>query len=190
MGRLVSEGKVRHIGVCEAAAETIQRAHAIHPLAAVQMEYSLWFRDPEVEIIPLCHALGIGFVAYSPLGRSLLTGSVRSETAIPEGDERRAHPRFQGANLARNVVLVDRLETIAVRHQTTVSQLALSWILAQGEHIVPIPGTRHQEHLESNVASTDLRLGVDDLQAIDQAVPRGAGAGDRYPERIMRTVGR
>jgi aryl-alcohol dehydrogenase-like predicted oxidoreductase len=188
MARLVEEGKVRAIGICEAAPGTIRRANAVHPLAAVQMEYSLWFREPEEQILPLCLELGVGFVAYSPLGRSLLTGGLRDVATLPEGDERRRHPRFQGADFVRNLDLVRRLEAIASARNVTLAQLALAWLLARGDHIVPIPGTRTRKHLDSNIQAGALVLSAGDLAMIDEAAPPGSGAGARYPDEILSSL--
>jgi aryl-alcohol dehydrogenase-like predicted oxidoreductase len=190
MARLVEEGKVRAIGICEASPATIRRAHATHRLAAVQMEFSLWYRDPEVDILPLCNELGVGFVAYSPLGRSLLTGAVRDVTDLQDGDERRKHPRFQGTAFDRNLDLVQRLEAIASAHHVTLAQLALAWLLARNDAVVPIPGTRTRKHLASNVQAGALVLSPAELAAIEEAAPRGAGAGARYPDEILSSLDR
>lgn len=188
MAELVAEGKVRRLGICEASAETIRRAHATHPLAAVQTEYSLWFRDPEDELLPTCRELGIAYVAYSPLGRGLLSGKIHGPADIPEGDRRAAHPRFQGDALDRNVELVARLEQIADEKGCTLPQLAIAWVLAQGEELVPIPGAKSQAHLEENAQAAEIELSADDLARIDEVAPRGAGAGLRYPELQMKAV--
>ena len=190
MSRLVEEGKVRHLGLSEAASRTIRRAHQVHPVTALQTEYSLWTRDPEDEILSVCRELGIGFVAYSPLGRGFLTGQIKSVEVLASDDWRRTNPRFQGDNLIRNLELLRCVEQVAVRKSVKPSQLALAWVLAQGEDIVPIPGTRRRHYLEENLAALEIALSPADLVALDQAVPRGAAVGDRYPEVAMRAVGR
>jgi aryl-alcohol dehydrogenase-like predicted oxidoreductase len=190
MAALVREGKVRHLGLSEAAAETIRRAHAVHPISALQTEYSLWSRDPEDEILPAVRALGIGFVAYSPLGRGFLTGRFRRFEDIPESDYRRLSPRFQGENFAKNLELVERVREIAREKGATASQLALAWVLARSDDIVPIPGTSRAAHLDENVAALKIALTEDDLARIDAAAPKGAAAGTRYPEASMRSVNR
>jgi aryl-alcohol dehydrogenase-like predicted oxidoreductase len=182
MAELVQAGTVRYIGLSEAAPETIRRAHAVHPITAVQTEYSLWSRDPEEEILPTLRELGIGFVAYSPLGRGFLTGQIRTPDDLEEGDFRRHNPRFQGENFQRNLDLVARVEEIAREKGVTAGQLALAWVLAQGEDIVPIPGTKRRRYLEENVAAVEIVLSDDDLARLDAAAPRGAAAGDRYPD--------
>jgi aryl-alcohol dehydrogenase-like predicted oxidoreductase len=182
MGELVAAGKVAHLGLSEAAPETIRRAHATHPIAALQTEYSLWSRDPEDEILPTVRELGIGFVAYSPLGRGFLTGRFRSFEDLPEGDFRRSSPRFRGDNFDRNLELVERVEEIAAERGVTAGQLALAWVLAQGTDIVPIPGTKHVAYLEQNVAAAEIELSEEDLRRIDQAAPAGAAAGERYAD--------
>jgi aryl-alcohol dehydrogenase-like predicted oxidoreductase len=185
---LVEAGKVRHAGISEAAPETIRRAHAVHPVTAVQTEYSLWSRDPEDDgVLATCAELGIGFVAYSPLGRGFLSGQIRSVDDLAPGDYRRANPRFQGENFARNLELVDRVREIADEKGVTAGQLALAWVMAQsgrdgGPVIVPIPGTKRVAYLEENAAAADVRLTDDDLGRLDQAAPVGATAGDRYPD--------
>jgi aryl-alcohol dehydrogenase-like predicted oxidoreductase len=188
MAALVKEGKVRHLGLSEAAPQTIRRAHAVHPIAALQTEYSLWSRDPEVEILPTVRQLGIGFVPYSPLGRGFLTGRIRQPEALAAGDFRRQSPRFKAENLARNLGLVAELEKIARGKGCTASQVALAWVLAQGDDIVPIPGTRHVKYLEENIASAKIKLGASDLHELDAAFPHGAAAGERYAEAGMRRV--
>jgi aryl-alcohol dehydrogenase-like predicted oxidoreductase len=188
MAQLVREGKVRHLGLSEAAPATIRRAHATHPIAALQTEYSLWSRDPEDELLATVRELGIGFVAYSPLGRGFLTGRFRSLEDLPEGDYRRNAPRFQGANFAKNLELVDRVNEIARAKQVKPSQLALAWVLAQGEDIVPIPGTARRGHLEENLAALEISLSPKELAQIDAASPKGAAAGGRYPEAGLRNV--
>jgi aryl-alcohol dehydrogenase-like predicted oxidoreductase len=182
MGELVEAGKVAHLGLSEAAPETIRRAHATHPIAALQTEYSLWSRDPEDEILPTVRELGIGFVAYSPLGRGFLTGRFRSFEDLPADDFRRASPRFQGENFDRNLELVERVEELAAEKGVTAGQLALAWVLAQGSDVVPIPGTKHLSYLEQNVAASEAELSDEDLRRIDEAAPPGAAAGDRYAD--------
>jgi aryl-alcohol dehydrogenase-like predicted oxidoreductase len=190
MARLVEQGKVLRLGLSEAAPATIRRAHAVHPIAALQTELSLWSRDAEAEILPLCRELGIGFVAYSPLGRAFLAGTFRSPEDIPEKDSRRLHPRFQGENFARNLRLADGIAALAKEKRTTAAQLALAWTLTRGDHVVPIPGTRRLEHLESNVAAADLELTPADLARLDEIAPPGAAAGTRYSEKGMQAVNR
>jgi len=189
MSELVRQGKVRHVGICEAGAATIRRAHAVHPLAAVQIEYSLWTRDVEAEILPLCEELGIGFVAYSPLGRGFLTGRVTSLDTLREGDARRRMPRFQGENLQRNLGLVEEVKAHAAAERCTPAQLALAWVLSRRPFIVPIPGTSHLHRLEENAAAAALRLSADTEDALDHIFAPGAAAGTRYPaahlERLM-----
>jgi aryl-alcohol dehydrogenase-like predicted oxidoreductase len=188
MADLVREGKVRFLGLSEAAPATIQRAQREFSIAALQTEYSLWTRDPEDEILPLCRELGIGFVAYSPLGRGFLTGRFRSFEDLPEDDYRRDSPRFQGENFQRNLDLVVRVEEIARRKKCTPAQLALAWLLAQGDDIVPIPGTKQRRYLEQNVAALDVELTPADLEEIEEVAPKGVAAGERYQEAGMRTV--
>ena len=188
MADLVRQGKVRFLGLSEAAPATIRRAHAVHPISALQTEYSLWSRDPEDEILPTCRALGIGFVAYSPLGRGFLTGRFKKFEDLPPDDYRRNHPRFQGENFQKNLDLVRKMEEIAAEKRCTPSQLALAWVHAQGKDIVPIPGTKRRRYLEENVAALDVSLSADDLRRIDRAAPHGAAAGARYPERAMAAV--
>jgi aryl-alcohol dehydrogenase-like predicted oxidoreductase len=188
MKELVDAGKVRHLGLSEAAPETIRRAHAVHPISALQSEYSLWTRDPEDAVLETVRELGIGFVAYSPLGRGFLSGQFKTVDDVPEDDFRRRNPRFQGANFARNIELVEQVEEIATEKGVTASQLALAWVLAQGDDIVPIPGTKRVRYLEQNAAAADVELSPDDLQRLEDAFPKGATAGDRYPD--MSTVNR
>lgn len=188
MAELVREGKVRYIGLSEASVATIRRAHAVHPITAVQTEYSLWTRDPEDGLLQALRALDIGFVAYSPLGRGFLTGQIKTIDDLADDDFRKHHPRFQGENFQKNLDLVSRVEEIATEHSCTPAQLALAWVLAQGDDIVPIPGTRHPKRLEENVAALDVVLSENDLRRIDAAAPKGATAGDRYPEGGMRTI--
>jgi aryl-alcohol dehydrogenase-like predicted oxidoreductase len=190
MGDLVQQGKVRHLGLSEAGPATIRRAHAAHPISALQSEYSLWSRDPEDEILPLCRELGIGFVAYSPLGRGFLTGRFRTIDDLPADDYRRHSPRFEGENFQKNLDLVDRLTLLAGQRACTASQLALAWVLAQGGDIVPIPGTKRRKYLEENVGALDIRLTEAELRQIAAVAPRGAAAGPRYPEAMMKLVGR
>jgi aryl-alcohol dehydrogenase-like predicted oxidoreductase len=188
MARLREEGKIRALGLCEAAPATLRRAHAVHPIAALQMEYSLLYRQPAEDALAVCRELGIAFVAYSPLGRSLLTGGVARPDDIPTDDRRRQHPRFQGPNLEHNARLVRRLAEIARTRGATPGQLALAWLLARGPDIVPIPGTKRVERLEENVGAIRVRLDADDLRRLDEAMPPGAGAGTRYPEPQMKGV--
>lgn len=190
MADLVREGKIRYIGLSEAGASTLRRACTVHPISALQSEYSLWTRDPEDEILSTCRELGIGFVAYSPLGRGFLTGQIRSIDDLAPDDFRRNNPRFQGDNFQKNLDLVDRVEQLAREKKCTASQLALAWVLAQGKDVVPIPGTKHRKYLEENVAALEVHLTLDDLSSIDEIAPRGAAAGTRYPEASMRAVGR
>jgi aryl-alcohol dehydrogenase-like predicted oxidoreductase len=190
MAQLVAEGKVRYLGLSEAAALTIRRAHRVHPIAALQTEYSLWTRDPEEEILPTVRELGIGFVAYSPLGRGFLAGRFRRPEDIPSGDWRKNHPRFTGGNFERNLALADRAQQLAADKGITPAQLALAWILSQGKDIVPIPGTKRRKYLEENAQAAGLTLTPDDLRRLDEAFPKGAAAGLRYPEGGMKTVNR
>jgi aryl-alcohol dehydrogenase-like predicted oxidoreductase len=190
MSRLVEEGKVRFLGLSEAAPETIRRAHATHPISALQTEYSLWSRFPEEEILPTARELGIGFVPYSPLGRGFLSGRIRSPEDLDEDDWRRENPRFQGENFAKNLELVDRVEQIAADRDIPPARLALAWLLHQGRDIAPIPGTTRADHLESNAAAVEIELGDDEIRRIEEAAPRGAAAGERYPEASMRAVDR
>jgi aryl-alcohol dehydrogenase-like predicted oxidoreductase len=187
MAELVNEGKVRHIGLSEAAPNTIRRAQKVHPIAALQTEYSLWERDPEAEILPLCREMGITFVAYSPLGRGFLTGQIKRPQDIPN-DYRKDMPRLQEENLRRNLELAQRIEEMAKEKGCTPAQLALAWLLAQGEHIVPIPGTKRIKYLEENAQAVNIVLTPDDLARIDRMLPRGAAAGDRYAEPAMKRV--
>jgi aryl-alcohol dehydrogenase-like predicted oxidoreductase len=190
MKELVEAGKVRYLGLSEAAPATIRRAHEVHPITALQTEYSLWSREPEDEILPTVRELGIGFVAYSPLGRGFLTGQIKRFEDLAPDDFRRNSPRFQGANFDRNLALVKKVEEMAASKGVKASQLALAWVMAQGEDIVPIPGTKRQKYLEENVHAVDVKLGKDDLAALDSLAPRGAAAGERYDERGMAAVGR
>jgi len=188
MSRLVEEGKVRFLGLSEAAPSTIRRAHSTHPISALQTEYSLWSRDPEEQILPLCKELGITFVAYSPLGRGFLTGRFERPEDLAPDDWRRNSPRFQGENFARNLELVRRVEQIAAKKGAKPSQLTLAWVLEQGEGIVPIPGTASRAHLEENLAALKLSLTSHDLAQLNEAAPQGAAAGDRYAEGAMKVV--
>jgi aryl-alcohol dehydrogenase-like predicted oxidoreductase len=190
MAGLVREGKVRHLGLSEAAPATIRRAHATHPITALQTEYSLWTRDPEEEVLPTVRELGIGFVAYSPLGRGFLTGRFKKPEDIPESDYRRSSPRFQGENFERNLALVAVVEEIAKSKHATPSQIALAWVLAQDAHLVPIPGTKRRTYLEENVGALGIKLDADDLRRIREAFPLGAAAGPRYAEKAMAAVNR
>lgn len=189
MAQLISQGKVRFLGICEATARTLKRAHREHPITVLQTEYSLWFRDVERGILQACRDLGVGYVAYAPLGRGLLTGAIKSIDDLPPGDRRRTHPRFHPENLARNVDLVRQLETIAARHRVAPAQVALAWILAQGEDIVPIPGTSHARNLEQNTAAAELQLSTADIEDLSRIFAIGAGAGERYPENVLKGVG-
>ena len=190
MSELVKAGKVRFLGLSEAAPQTIRRAHKVHPITALQTEYSLWSRDVEEEILPTVRELGIGFVAYSPLGRGFLSGRFKRPEDIPEGDFRRNNPRFMGENFQRNLRLVGRVEEIAREKKVTPSQLALAWVLAQGKDIVPIPGTKLRKYLEENVGALSVKLTPDDLRRIEEIAPRGVTAGERYAPQGMRTVNR
>ena len=188
MAELVRAGKVRYLGLSEAGPATIRRAHAVHPISALQTEYSLWSRDPEDDVIPACRELDIGFVPYSPLGRGFLTGRFRSLEDLPADDWRRNNPRFQGENFQKNLNLVTRIEDLARSKGATPSQLALAWVLGQGRDIVPIPGTKRVRYLEEDVAAVHVRLTADDLAAIDAAAPAGVAAGERYPAAGMARV--
>jgi aryl-alcohol dehydrogenase-like predicted oxidoreductase len=188
MAQLVKEGKIRHIGLSEASPQTLRRAARIHKITALQSEYSLWTRDPEREVLPTCRELGIGFVAYSPLGRGFLTGQFKRFDDLPADDYRRLSPRFQGENFQKNLDLVQRVQQIAAEKGCTPSQLALAWVLAQGDDVVPIPGTKKRKYLEDNVGGMNVPLSVDDLKRIEEAFPSGAAAGERYPESMMQLV--
>ncbi len=190
MADLVRKGKVRWIGLSEASARTLRRAHAVHPIAALQTEYSLWSREVEDDILPACRALGIGFVPFSPLGRGFLTGQIRRPEEFPPDDLRRHLPRFQGENFRKNLDLVGRIEEMAAAKGCRPSQLALAWVLSRGEDVVPIPGTKRRGYLEENVGALEVSLTPNDLARIDEAAPRGAAAGERYPEAYMRLVDR
>jgi aryl-alcohol dehydrogenase-like predicted oxidoreductase len=188
MARLIEQGKVRYIGLSEAGAKTIRRAHATYPITALQSEYSIWTRDPEGEILAACRELGIGLVPYSPLGRGILTGQVKSADFGPK-DFRRISPRFQGENFNKNLELVQRIEKIAAEKGCTPAQLALAWVLAQGDDIVPIPGTKRRTYLDQNLGALDVKLTATDLKRIDELAPRGAAVGARYPEEYMNRLG-
>lgn len=190
MSDLVKAGKVRFLGLSEAAPQTIRRAHRVHPITALQTEYSLWSRDPEDEILPTVRELGIGFVAYSPLGRGFLTGRFRRFEDLPADDYRRTSPRFQGTNFQKNLDLVNRVGEIARKKGVSPGQLALAWVMSQGLDIVPIPGTTRRSHLEENVAALEIELTTAELEEIKQVMPEGAAAGDRYPEAMMKRINR
>ena len=190
MARLVEEGKVRFLGLSEAAPQTIRRAAAVHPIAALQTEYSLWTRDVEAEILPTCRELGVGFVAYSPLGRGFLTGKIPATDTLAEDDRRRTHPRFAEANLSRNLAIVQRVKDAARSAGCTPAQLALAWVMAQGEDVVPIPGTKRRAYLEENVAATYVSLRREDVAQLAAAIPPGAASGARYPASAMVSVNR
>ncbi len=190
MSELVKEGKVRYLGLSEASPQTLRRAVQVHPITALQTEYSLWTRDPEDEILPTCRALNIGFVAYSPLGRGFLTGRFKKFEDLAEDDYRRLSPRFQGENFQRNLDLVQRVEEIAREKGCLPSQLALAWVLMQGNDIVPIPGTKRRVFLEQNIAAAGINLTPEDIQRIGEVIPAGAAAGKRYPENMMAAVDR
>jgi len=190
MAALVKEGKVRHLGLSEASPETLERACRVHPIAALQTEYSLWSRDPEDGVLQACRRLGVGFVAYSPLGRGFLTGQLKTFEDLAPDDYRRSSPRFQGENFGKNLQLVHRIEALAKEKGCTASQLALAWVLAQGTDIVPIPGTKRRTYLDENLGALQVVLSPADLQHLDAVAPRGAAAGLRYPEAMMGTLGR
>lgn len=188
MAELVKEGKVRHLGLSEAGPETIRRAAAVHPIAALQSEYSLWERDVEEEILPLCRGLGIGFVPYSPLGRGFLTGQIKARSDLPENDYRLNDPRYSEENFGQNLKMVDAVKAIAGRHGVSPAQVALAWLLAQGDDVVPIPGSKRRATLEDSMAAVDVTLDREDLAALDAAAPRGGTSGPRYGERMMAMV--
>jgi len=190
MAQLVKEGKVRHLGLSEASSQAIRRAHRIHPITAVQSEYSLWSRDPEVDVLATCRELGIGFVAYSPLGRGFLTGKIKSLDSLAENDWRRGAPRFQGENLQKNLELVRRVEAIAQQKGYSAAQLALAWVLAKGEDIVPIVGTKRRKYLEEDIGALQFELSSEEIYKLDQAVPRNAASGERYPGPVMDLLNR
>jgi aryl-alcohol dehydrogenase-like predicted oxidoreductase len=189
MAELVQAGKVKHLGICEVGAQTIRRAHAVHPIAAIQIEYSLWSRDVEAEILPLCRELGIGFVPYSPLGRGFLTGTVTTPDNLREGDARRRMQRFQGDNLRHNLTLVEELKAHAASLNCTPAQLCLAWVLSRGDFIVPIPGTSHVQYLEQNAGAAGIKLNADTEDALDHVFAPGAAAGTRYPEAYLARIG-
>jgi aryl-alcohol dehydrogenase-like predicted oxidoreductase len=189
MARLVEQGKVRYLGMSEAGAKTIRRAHATYSITALQNEYSLWTRDPEEQILDVCRELGIGLVAYSPLGRGFLTGQIKSNDAFAPNDFRRISPRFQGDNFQRNLSLVERIQQLASEKSCTPAQLALAWVLAQGQHVVPIPGTKRRSYLDEDLGAFDLQLTEADLSRMNEIAPRGIAAGARYPEVHMKRVG-
>ena len=190
MAEMKKAGKIRFLGLSEASEATIRRAHAVHPITALQTEYSLWSREPEERLLAVCRELGIGFVAYSPLGRGFLTGRFKSADDFAANDWRRNNPRFQRDNFQKNLDIVERVTRVASRKHCTPAQLALAWVLAQGEDVVPIPGTKRRERLEENAAAADIRLSADDLREIDALLPQGIAAGTRYPEAGMRAVNR
>jgi aryl-alcohol dehydrogenase-like predicted oxidoreductase len=189
MARLVEQGKVRYLGLCEAGLDTIRRAHATHPVTAVQMEYSLWTRDAEPELIPLLKDLGIALVAYSPLGRGFLTGAFHSRSDLIPGDRRHAHPRFQDGNFERNLALLPSLAAIAEAKGRSLAAVALAWLLSRGDRVVPIPGTKRRRYLEQNARAPEITLEEADLRALDEAFPPGAAAGQRYPEKQLKALG-
>lgn len=188
MARLKEEGKVRFLGLSEAAPATIRRAHATHPITAVQTELSLWSRDAEAEVLPTVRELVIGFVAYSPLGRGFLTGQIKSPEDFPDDDYRRFHPRFSGENFARNIALVGEVEAMAREKGCTTAQLALAWVLAKGDDVVPIPGTKRRKYLDENIGALDVKLSEEDLRRLDEILPPGAASGDRYAPQGMTTI--
>ncbi len=188
MCELVTAGKVKYLGLCEVNAATLRRAHAVHPITAVQTEYSLWSRDPEGGILETCREMGVGFVPYSPLGRGFLTGQIKTPADFPPGDYRPHSPRFQGENFEKNLALVAKIEEIAKAKGCTPAQLALGWVLAQGKHLVPIPGTKRRKYLDENIAATDLKLTAGGLARIDAVFPLGSATGLRYPENMMGLV--
>ena len=190
MAELVKEGKVRYLGLSEASSETLRRAYAVHPIAALQTEYSLWSRDPEDGLLATCRELGIGFVAYSPLGRGFLTGQIKSFDDLAEDDYRRHSPRFQGENFDKNLELVSRIDEMAKEKGCSPAQLALAWVMAQGEDIIPIPGTKRRKYLEENAGALEVTLSEDELRRIDEVAPKGVAAGTRYPEAMMGAVNR
>jgi aryl-alcohol dehydrogenase-like predicted oxidoreductase len=185
---LVKAGKIRHIGLSEASAQTLERAHKVHPITALQTEYSLWTRDPEQEMLALCRKLGIGFVPYSPLGRGFLTGAITRPDQFAADDYRRNSPRFQGDNFTRNLVLVDKVKALATRYGCTPSQLALAWVLAQGDFIVPIPGTKRRTYLEENAGALGVKLSAADVEELNKLFPMGAANGGRYTDEAMKTI--
>ncbi len=190
MAELKQAGKIRYLGLSEASAATLRRAHAVHPISALQTEYSLWTRDPEDGVLDVCRDLGIGFVAYSPLGRGFLTGRYATPDDFSADDWRRNNPRFQGDNFRKNLEIVERVKRVAARKQCTPAQLAIAWVLAQGDDIVPIPGSKHRTRLEENASAASVQLTAEDLREIDELLPAGMAAGTRYPELGMKTVNR
>jgi aryl-alcohol dehydrogenase-like predicted oxidoreductase len=190
IAELIQEGKIRYAGLSEAGSETLRRAAKVHPIAMLQTEYSLWTREPEIDVLPVCRELGIGLVAYSPLGRGFLTGMFQSPDNFPPDDFRRYNPRFQGDNFYRNLQLVKKVKEIAAQNQYTPAQLALAWLLAKGEDIIPIPGTKRQSRLGENIDAIEIELTAEELQQIEEIAPIGIAAGTRYPEAIMGTVNR
>ncbi|HTR41186.1 MAG TPA: aldo/keto reductase [Pseudomonadales bacterium] len=190
MAQLVKEGKVRYLGLSEAGAQTIRRAHAVHPISALQTEYSLWTRDAEEKILPTCRELGIGYVSYCPLGRGFLTGRFQKPEDVPDDDFRKRSPRFQGENFQKNLNLVNCIKEMAARKHCQPSQLAIAWVLAQGQDIVPIPGTKRRKYLEENVGATKVELTAEDLKSLDEMAPVGVAAGLRYQEQVMHNLGR
>ena len=188
LGELVEEGKLRYVGLSEAGEDTLRRAHAVHPLAMLETEYSLWTRTPETDVLPVCRELGISLVAYSPLGRGFLTGAIQSSEDFAENDFRRNLPRFQGENFQRNLKLVDKVKEIAEEKGCSAAQLALAWLLAQGEDIIPIPGTTKSHRVEENAQAAEIELTAEDLQRIDEIAPHDVAQGTRYPEAMMSTV--
>lgn len=190
MAQLVKQGKIRGIGLSEVNSDTLRKAHAVHPVTALQSEYSLWSRDPEDNILDTCKELGIAFVAYSPLGRGFLTGQIKTFDDLDEKDYRRFSPRFQGENFNRNLELVKKIEAMAAAKGCTSSQLALAWVLAQGDFIFPIPGTKRIKYLEENIGALEVKLSADELKEIDAIAPKNIAAGERYPEAMMKSVNR
>ena len=186
MSDLIQQGKVRYIGLSETKAQTLRKAHLVYPIAALQSEYSLWTRDPEDEILDTCSELGIAFIPFSPLGRGFLTGQIKGIEDLPPDDNRRNFPRFQGENFAKNMKLVELVNVIAQEKSCTPGQLALAWVLAQGNNVIPIPGTKRRKYLEENIASLDVKLSAADLERIEEVFPREAVQGERYPENMMR----
>ena len=190
MGELVKEGKVKYIGLSEAGADTIRRAHKEHPITALQTEFSLWTRDPEDEILPTVKELGIGFTAYSPLGRGFLTGRFKTLDDLDKDDYRRHSPRFQGENFEKNLKLIDKINDLAKKRRIKPSQLALAWVLNQGDFIFPIPGSTRISHIEENIDAASITLAQEELNQIDEMIPKGAASGTRYPETMMKSVNR
>lgn len=190
LGELVKEGKIRYVGLSEAGPNTLRRAHRVYPLTMLQTEYSLWTREPENDVLPVCRELGIGLVAYSPLGRGFLTGTINKTEDLPQNDLRRNMPRFQEGNFEKNFKLVDKIKIIAKEKNCTPAQLSLAWLLAQGKDIVPIPGTKRKEKLEENLKALEIKLNSDDLKRIEEAAPIGSAAGTRYPAALMNSVNR